>query len=127
MSRSPAKGAQRVPAEKACPDQPRRNQQLDPLSRSRPARRQGPWLTPIPPSHWRSSPERWSPSVGRGSVGEQLAVAIFCPGLILGGVISAVMAWILGGLFSAISMQVAVVLVAVAVIGACFETGMWSS
>jgi hypothetical protein len=58
-----------------------------------------------------------TPSVGRGSVGEQLAVGIFCLGLVLGGVISAVMAWILGGLFSAISMQVAVTLVALAAVG----------
>ena len=58
-----------------------------------------------------------TPSVGRGSVGEQLAVAIFCLGLILGGVVSAVMAWILGGLFSPIPMPLAAALVASLVSG----------
>ena len=58
-----------------------------------------------------------TPSVGRGSVGEQLAVAIFCLGLILGGVVSAVMAWILGGLFSPIPMPLAAALVASTAVG----------
>jgi hypothetical protein len=58
-----------------------------------------------------------TPSVGRGSVGEQLAVAIFCLGLILGGVISAVMAWILGGLFSPVPVPLAAALVASAAVG----------
>jgi hypothetical protein len=58
-----------------------------------------------------------TPSVGRGSVGEQFAVGTFCLGLVLGGIISAVMAWILGGLFSAISVQVAAALVVVVAVG----------
>jgi hypothetical protein len=58
-----------------------------------------------------------TPSVGRGSVGEQFVVGTFCLGLVLGGSISAVMAWILGGLFSAMPVQLAAALVVFVAVG----------